>query len=291
MNDLVVGVDGSEESRRALRWAASVADAARSQLLVVEAWSYPTFSILGEGGDLAAPDKMDERVTQDLQEASTEVLGGAAANVDIKFEALRGPAAGAILQRVTPDSALVLGSRGRGGFLGLLLGSVSRECIEHAPCPVIIVRHESTPLPTGSTILVGHDGSPSAAQALQWAVALAQPTGAKVVAAYVWQTGASEVRPRLHKRLTAHAASSIEKWARAISDDVHPMAVEGEARTDLTKLAESLNTGLVVVGRRGEGHVRALRMGSVASYLATSSPVAIAVIPSPASVGDGPDAQ
>jgi nucleotide-binding universal stress UspA family protein len=59
------------------------------------------------------------------------------------------------------------------------------------------------------------------------------------------------------------------------------MEIEGEPRMELVNLAPRLNAGLLVVGRRGQGRVRALRIGSVASYLVTSSPVPIAVIPPP----------
>jgi nucleotide-binding universal stress UspA family protein len=126
---------------------------------------------------------------------------------------------------------------------------------------------------------VGHDGSPSSRRALEWAVDLAEPTQAEVIAAYVWQTSSSEVRPRLHHRLRSAAGESIQKWASEVSPGVRPMEIEGEPRMALVDLAERLQVALLAVGRRGKGTVRALRMGSVASYLVTNSPVPIAVIP------------
>jgi nucleotide-binding universal stress UspA family protein len=185
----------------------------------------------------------------------------------------------ALLERVTPDSALVLGSRGRGGFIGLLLGSVSRECIEHAECPVLIVRQEPIAPLSGTTILVGHDGSASAQAALEWAAALGGATGGRVVAAYIWQAGSSEVRPRLHERLSADAVRSIEGWSADVSPDVEAMEVEGDPRSALVGLAQREQAALLVVGRRGSGGLRALRIGSVVSYLVTASPIPIAVIP------------
>jgi nucleotide-binding universal stress UspA family protein len=270
VNELVVGVDGSEQSRLALRWAAALGRATSVRLAVVEAWS---------GGDPATAGETGERIKRELAGATTELLGDLAANLDIDFEALRGSAAGAILERVTPESGLVLGSRGRGGFAGLLLGSVSRECIEHAPGPVMVIRQERA-LPDGAApIVVGHDGSPSSAGALEWAVALGSSTGADVIAAHVWQATSSEVRPRLHRRLSSAARESIDRWAKDVSHEVRPLDVEGEARMELVNLATRLNAGLVVVGRRGAGKVKPLRIGSVASYLVTSSPVPIAIIP------------
>jgi nucleotide-binding universal stress UspA family protein len=256
-----------------MRWAASLATAIGVRLVAVEAW---------EGGDPAAAGETADGVRRNLADAGTAVLGeagGAEADLDLGFEALPGSAAGAILQRVTPDDGLILGSRGRGGFAGLLLGSVSRECVEHAPCPVMIVRHEQMAPRSGATILVGHDGSPTSARALEWAVTLGGRTGAEVVAAHVWQTTSSEVRPRLLRRMSSAASRSIEKWAGEVSSDVRPLQLEGEPRMELVNLARRLDAGLLVIGRRGKGTVRALRMGSVASYLVTSSPVPIAVIP------------
>jgi nucleotide-binding universal stress UspA family protein len=270
VNELVVGFDGSEQGRLALRWAAGLAGAIGVKLAVVEAWS---------GGDPARAVDAGDRVRRDLARAATEVLGNLAGSLDVQFEALRGSAASALLERVTPDSGLVLGSRGRGGFAGLLLGSVSRECIEYAPCPVMVIRDEHTPPDSAAPILVGHDGSSSSSRALEWSVGLAQSTGAEVIAAHVWQTSSSEVRPRLQQRLSSAARDSVETWAKEVSPAVRPLDVEGEPRMELVNLAQHQGAGLLVVGRRGQGTVRALRMGSVASYLVTSSPVPIAVIP------------
>lgn len=276
MNELLVGFDGSDQSRLALRWAAAVSGATRAGLTVVQAW---------EGGDPKLADEAADRVRRELTRTATPLLGGLPAGTQVGFEAPRGPTVTTLLERVTPDSGLVLGSRGRGGFVGLLLGSVSRECIEHARCPVVIVRQEPGTLLAGSTIMVGHDGSAGGRAALEWAVALGRATGARVVAAYVWQAGSSEVRPGLHERLTADAARSIEAWAGAASPDVQALELEGEPRSALVRLAEREQPALLVVGRRGSGGLRALRIGSVVSYLVTASPTPIAVIP-PAAGGD-----
>ncbi len=270
MNELVVGFDGSEESRSALRWAAAVAGVTRIGLTVMEAW---------EGGDPSQAEQTADRVRRELTRTATPLLDGLAAGTHVSFESARGPTVTALLERVTPESGLVLGSRGRGGFVGLLLGSVSRECIEHAQCPVVIVRQETIAPLGGTTILVGHDGSASAHAALEWAVALSRASGGRVVAVHVWQTGSSEVRPRRQERLTAEAGRSIEVWAGDVSPDVQAMEVEGDPRSALVGLAEREQAALLVVGRRGSGGLRALRIGSVVSYLVTASPIPIAVIP------------
>ena len=272
MNELVVGVDGSDQSAAALRWAAALASAGQIDLRVVEAWT---------GGDPLARDETAEQVKAELAEYASAAMEGSSPDLHVEFEALHGTAAAALLKRVKKDSVLVLGSRGRGGFLGLLLGSVGRACIEHAPCPVMIIRQPEAAALPGSTILVGHDGSASAHTALEWAVALAQPLKARIVAAYVWRASASEVRPALHERLKGDATSAIAGWAGQFGQEVEPVEIEGEPRMELVKLAEQRNAALLVVGRRGGGEIRALRMGSVASYLVTNSPIPVAVTPPP----------
>jgi nucleotide-binding universal stress UspA family protein len=136
---------------------------------------------------------------------------------------------------VGPDSVLVLGSRGRGGFAGLLLGSVSRECIDHAPCPVVIARDD--PPTAGDNVLVGKDGSENAVRALEWASTVGELTGSAVVALYVWQITSAEVRPQLHQRLRAEAGATVERWIAEGTHRAESLEAEGEPRTKLAEVA------------------------------------------------------
>jgi nucleotide-binding universal stress UspA family protein len=277
MKELVVGLDGSADSRRALRWAAAVADRAAVPLRAVEAWSYPPLTAERGWSDVITPSHMDGRTVDDIRAVVSDVLGEVPDFVTA--EALRGPAAGAILRVVGPDSVLVLGSRGRGGFAGLLLGSVSRECIEHAPCPVVIPRDDEPPTAGDSVILVGKDGSENSVRALDWAGSIGELTGAAVVAVYVWQTTSSEVKPQLHRRLRAEARGTVEAWIAEGSHRAESVEAEGEPRTKLVELCERMDAKLIVVGRRGTSRLRGLRTGGVSSYLVSNSPTTVAVIP------------
>jgi nucleotide-binding universal stress UspA family protein len=283
MNELVVGLDGSRDSRRALRWAVAVAERADVPVRAVEAWSYPSLTAVPGWPELVSSSVMDELTVDDIHAVVASELDGIPAFVSA--EPLRGPAARAILGAVGPDSVLVLGSRGRGGFTGLLLGSVSRECIEHATCPVVIARDDQPPAAPDSVILVGKDGSENAARAMRWSESIGEITGAAVVAVYAWQAAASEVNPRLHKRLRAEAQASVEQW---IADGEHRAAtleVEGEARGKLAELTERMDAKLIVVGRRGTSKLRGLRTGGVSSYLVTNSSTTVAVIPPRSAAG------
>jgi nucleotide-binding universal stress UspA family protein len=277
MHEIVVGLDGSDESGLALRWAVAVAQLANLPVRAVEAWTYPKLSVVPGRPPLLPAAEMDQRTAEDIRDVVTKVLGKIPSTVSV--EALRGPAAAAILQTLTPDSVLVLGTRGRGGFSGLLLGSVSRECLEYAPCPVVIVRHDRPPVDSDGVILVGKDGSDGAARALDWAVTFGQMTGARVAAVYAWEAGVSEVNPRLHQRLRAEAKSSVEGWTAGSGTELGSIEVEGEARAKLVELAERLDAKLIVVGRRGTSRLRGLRTGGITSYLVSNSPTTVAVVP------------
>ncbi|MBV8951397.1 MAG: universal stress protein [Actinobacteria bacterium] len=265
MKELVVGVDGSKESRAALRWAASVAESAGVPLRVVASWTHPDSAAFPGGAPLAPAEQMDRRTADEITRYVQEELGVVPSFGAI--EALRGPAAAAIVRRVTLESTLVL-------------GSVSRECIEYAPCPVVIVRQEQ-PLGEGhGPILVGKDGSLNAERALEWALALHNAVGGELGAVYVWQPNVSEVRPRLYERLRSGARAKVESWVED-EDHVHALAVEGDPRAELVDVATKTTASVLVVGRRGGGRLRGLRIGGVTNYLVTNSPTTVAVIPPP----------
>jgi len=272
-----VGLDGSEHSRMALRWAAAVAQAAGVSIRAVQAWSHPRTAPLPGGREPIPTDQMDEQTERDIATIAADTLGPSLA---VTADVRRGPAAGAILQAVVPDSVLVLGSRGRGGFAGLLLGSVSQECVEHAPCPVVVVRTDRA-LADDDQIVVGKDGSAGAQAALDWAHTLATATGADLHAVHAWQPTMSERPPRVGERLKSEAASAVEGWTRPVSDEIDSQEVEGDPRDVLVTTAQRLDPALIVVGRRGAGGLRSMLLGSTANHLVRHSSTNVAVVPTP----------
>ena len=134
-NRIVVGIDGSEPSKAALRWAARIAAATTSSIHVVIAWDQPVN--YGWGVEIGnwRPDVDADLV---MNETLEEVFNG---NRPPGLEALvlQGHAREVLLQASEGALMLIVGSRGHGGFAGLLLGSVSAACAEHAHRPVLVV--------------------------------------------------------------------------------------------------------------------------------------------------------
>lgn len=137
---IVVGVDGSPASEQALRWAVDYAKAVGGTINAITAWEYPAF--YGWGGTAVPTGESlnpEELAGQTLAESVAKVVGEDP-GVPISETVMPGNAAGTLLQAAKGAALLVVGSRGLGGFSGVLLGSVSRHLTEHAPCPVVVVR-------------------------------------------------------------------------------------------------------------------------------------------------------
>ena len=277
MNEFVVGVDGSDHSRTALQWAAAAGEAVGVPVRAVQSWIHPRSAVLPIGPVPLSAEEMDEQALQAITAFATDTLGSSAA---VTTDVLRGPPAGALLQTVTPDSVLVLGSRGLGGFAGLLLGSVSQECVEYASCPVVVVRTDRV-VGDGDVILVGKDGSEGAQRALAWAHALASATGAALRAVHAWRVEVSERPPRVSDRLRSRAADAVQGWTQQVGDDIDSDEMEGDPREVLVRAAERFAPALTVVGRRGAGGLRSMRLGSTANHLVRHSSTNVAVVPAP----------
>jgi nucleotide-binding universal stress UspA family protein len=277
MNEFVVGVDGSDHSRTALRWAAAAADAAGVPVRAVQSWIHPRSAMLPIAAVPVSSEEMDEQTQQAITTIATDALGSSAV---VTTDVLRGPPAGALLQTVTPDSVLVLGSRGLGGFAGLLLGSVSQECVEYASCPVVVVRTDRI-VGDGDVILVGKDGSEGAQRALAWADALASATGAGRRAVHAWRATVSERPPRVGQRLRSQAADAVQGWTQRVTDEIEADEMEGDPRQVLVGAAKRFAPALTVVGRRGAGGLRSMRLGSTANHLVRHSSTNVAVVPAP----------
>lgn len=143
MRKIVVGVDGSGHSRRALRWAIDEARTRGAVLEVVHAYVppeslYAPYSHL-EWQEISARLEKDARA--DAERLLDDVIAEQVApdvEVHRTIQATRQPAR-LLISLARDADLLVVGSRGRGGFAGLLLGSVSQQCVHHAPCPVVVV--------------------------------------------------------------------------------------------------------------------------------------------------------
>jgi nucleotide-binding universal stress UspA family protein len=141
---VVVGVDGSDTARKAVRWAAREAKLRGIKLELVSAWEIPIYSLAYGYGFPAISEEMMKNLTEGAEghlAAALDEARAEARDVEIETIALEGQPAKALVEVAKGADLLVVGSRGLGGFRELLLGSVSQQCAQHATCPVVIVRH------------------------------------------------------------------------------------------------------------------------------------------------------
>jgi nucleotide-binding universal stress UspA family protein len=284
---IVVGVDGSAHGREALRFALAEATLRNATVVAVRAWSIPPLTATGLGMIPAVDllrDELADAARGALETELAEVRDhGPAATVEL--EVVMGDAAGALVERAEGADLLVVGSRGRGGVAGALLGSVSRACLHHAPCPVAVV-HDAGPTER-SRIVVGVDGSPPARAALEWAYREAHVRQAAVhaVCAYEepWGLAAAAVSsPAALDRFGAALARDAEQ----LLDDAAARAPEGVAVTTAaiegapgrTLVAAAEGSALLVVGSRGRGGFTSLLLGSVSEHCASSADGVVVVV-------------
>jgi nucleotide-binding universal stress UspA family protein len=171
---VVVGVDGSAGASAALRWALGEARLRNSPVRAVHAW---TFGYIGGsvegypywGGSLGSYTSLGVDLN-DLHRAAEGLLERAIGDVrtetegiEIERQVVQGPAAEVLVQAASPRDLLVVGSRGHGGFTGLLLGSVSQQCVHHAACPVVVVHATKSTVAAREPAVAAREESPAAA--------------------------------------------------------------------------------------------------------------------------------
>ncbi len=133
----MVGVDGSEASKDALRWAARQARLTSAELRVLMAWRQPvTYGYVADYEDVDFEAEARTRLDQVID----EVLG-ADDSLPIKRETAQGHPVEVLIAASGEADILVVGSRGHGAFAGMLLGSTSQHCVQHAKVPVAVIRH------------------------------------------------------------------------------------------------------------------------------------------------------
>jgi nucleotide-binding universal stress UspA family protein len=189
----------------------------------------------------------------------------------------------ALLSAAEGADLLVVGTRGRGGFAGLLLGSVSQRCLTHAPCPVAVVPPTAVEdgQPSGR-IVTGVDGSQASYDALRWAAIEARRRGARLEIVHAWiipellvPTGAVFVgeAEELERASTA-VLDTAASWLIASFEEDGGKSPEHELRSvagspAAALLAQARGADLLVVGARGLGSFRGLVLGSVSQQCAS----------------------
>ncbi|MFI7210351.1 universal stress protein [Micromonospora maritima] len=288
---VVAGVDGSPSSLAAADLAAATAVARSRPLLLVHGYLHPLgYGVPLNPYDLGVPapteeaEKMLERVAADLAERYP--------GLRVQARQVAGGPGAALVEESRRAELVVVGSRGVGGFAGLLLGSVGGQLAQHGHCPVLVVRPAEEPIPVGGPVVVGVDGSDSAAYAIELAADEADRRDAELALVHVRSPERGAVAPEVAAEAgTAERAEAAELLATAA--DAVRRAHPGLRVTERAVVAASPETALreasgeaslVVVGSRGRGGFVGLLLGSVSQALVQHAhcPVLVAHRPEPA---------
>lgn len=290
---IVVGFDGSDSANAAVQWAVGEARLRRLGVTLLHGINPPVMAGSIGVGIPATPElleQMQEGARQRLTDAATGIRG-----VDVAVETMIGGASAVMVEASATAAMVVMGSRGRGGFRGLLLGSVSGQVAAHADCPTIVLR--TAPPESASEVVVGVDGSEASQAALSFAFETASLHGWSLVAVHAWDFPAYDLiaSPDLpvpvplsdvadgEVRLSAEALAGYREDYPDV--DVREHLVHGPAANAL--LAASTDPAMVVVGTRGRGAALSALLGSVSNAVLHKATVPVAVVPPP---DEGPEA-
>lgn len=278
---VVVGVDGSEQSGFALRWAAEFAAQHRAPLDIVFAIDIPADYYYGPGlsGPLCDRATMHRQGKEDVADAAASeaaALTAPIADIPISASVLEGSPVAVLRGRSTSARLIVVGSRGLGALRRTLLGSVSTSLARHADCPVAVI--PDAPVDAEGPVVVGVDGSACSADAIGIAFDEASRRGVPLVAVNAWsEFYRYEARSTMQTEAEALLSESIAGYAEKYPE-VRVDRVVVEDRPARAVLDASEGAQLVVVGSHGRGGFAGMTLGSVAQAVlhGAESPVIIA---------------
>ncbi|MET4146243.1 universal stress protein [Arthrobacter sp. UYCo732] len=302
---IVVGVDGSDHGQCALVWAAREAERRRRPLHIVTAYSVPIFAASGLDGGYATVDDsvIREGAEAIIQQAMDKVSGY---NIDVDASVENGDASGVLLEMSETAELLVFGTRGRGGFVGRLLGSVSSALPAHAKCPTVTVplvcsdrlgettddkRIRAEQAKEGhkqveNVVVVGVDGSEQARVAVLEAADQAERLGAtlRVICAVPQFSGSVAWVPAPMDRqgLFEDIQNQLDAGKAWLKSHYPNLRVESEVKDGSAvdvMVDASRHAELVVVGTRGRGGFTGMLLGSTSGGVLHHTKGPVLVVP------------
>jgi nucleotide-binding universal stress UspA family protein len=284
---IVVGIDGSDSSFDALRWAAYEARRRDAGVRVLACYTAPTYG----GLDGAVyPSSVDIDVLKEEAEADVrkamEIVASIDPEVVVDGITLLSSAVVGIAESAMAGDEIVVGSTGRTGLLNGVIGSVAAGLTHRAHVPVIVVPAGRRSGETVKRIVVGVDGSPESLAALEWAYAETLASSAKLTVAHAWEypydvsrSSLREIRKPMEKTAINELRTSLESLGPRLTDGsvhIRPKLCEGAPAEAL--MAEARDADLIVVGSRGRGGLRSLLLGSVSRTMLHRALCPVAVV-------------
>ncbi|MEU4445241.1 universal stress protein [Actinosynnema sp. NPDC050801] len=280
---IVVGVDGSASALTAVKWAAEEAARHRVPLKLVHAFLLPTRGypeIVLTGHEVR--EAFEQQARQWLDEAAA-VAGETAPGVEVEASVVIDRPAAALIAASRGARLVVLGSRGLGGFSGLLVGSVAVALAAHGESPAVVVRDG---VRRDGPVVVGVDGSPASEEAVAFAFAEASLLGAPLTAVIAWTDFL--VDSAYHSRFAVDWSQVEDEHLRVLAErlagwqekypDVHVDRVVVHDRPVRALLKAAEDARLLVVGSHGMGGFTGMLLGSTSQALVHHAPCPLAVV-------------
>ncbi|MBX6384322.1 MAG: universal stress protein [Microbispora sp.] len=279
---VVVGTDGSRAAAAAVEWAAGDAALKGLPLRIVHAVDRMPYEITRFTPE--AEDHLDRAGRRILEEAERAVRETHPA-LRVTTALIEGNPSRVLRQEAGNATEVVIGSRGLGGFAGMLLGSVGMHVAGHVDVPVVVVR-PGVSAPHG-LVVVGVDGSAEAGAALTYAFEEARLRGHRLLALYAWQLPVHPFAPEIaydvdevRKAQEDYVAGAVRAhWDRYPGVPAEMRAVCAHPVTAMVEAAEKAD--LLVVGSRGRGAVGAAVLGSVSRAVLHHAHCPVAVVRPP----------